>query len=301
MVAQLIDGAAQAAKLAAGLRSDVDRLSELNGSPPGLAVILVGNDASSAVYVRNKTKMADSIGIASRLMHLDQDVTMRELLHCIADLNGDPSIDGILVQLPLPAHLNASEAIAAIDPRKDVDGIHPFNVGEFYSGARGMRPCTPQGCMKLIQSVARDITGMEAVVIGRSNIVGKPMAHLLNTANATVTMAHSATQDLSSLCRRADILVSAVGHPEFVRRGWVKPGAIVIDVGINHITTGTAGRSRIVGDVAFDEVSDVAWAITPVPGGVGPMTIACLMGNTVNAAGSRRHEFTPQVDWIMDF
>jgi len=301
MAAQLIDGAAEAAKLATGLRSEIDRLAKLNGSPPALAVVLVGNDASSAVYVRNKTKMADEIGIASRLIHLDHNVTMRELLHCIAGLNSDPAIDGILVQLPLPAHLNASDAIAAIDPRKDVDGIHPFNVGEFYTGASGMRPCTPQGCMKLINSVARDITGMEAVVIGRSNIVGKPMAHMLNAANATVTMAHSATQDLSSLCRRADILVSAVGHPEFVRRGWVKPGAIVIDVGINQVTTGKPGRSRIVGDVAFDEVSDVASAITPVPGGVGPMTIACLMRNTVNAAATRRQEFTPQVDWIMDF
>lgn len=297
----LIDGVEQASKLSRKLAADVEAFSAREGRSPCLAAVLVGDDPASAVYVRNKVRAAEAIGIRSKELRLPKDAPEAEVLRCVSDLNIDPQVDGILVQLPLPAHISRQTIIMAISPEKDVDGLHPFNVGQFYAGIDGMVPCTPYGCMLLIRSVVEDLTGMEAVVIGRSNIVGKPMSYMLSEANATVTLAHSATQDIAAVCRRADIVVSAVGHPEMVRANWIKPGAIVIDVGINRLSPNDRPQRKIVGDVAFDEVANIASAITPVPGGVGPMTIACLLRNTVVAAARRENQAPPVVDWIMDF
>ncbi|WP_191085951.1 bifunctional methylenetetrahydrofolate dehydrogenase/methenyltetrahydrofolate cyclohydrolase FolD [Roseococcus microcysteis] len=279
MTATLIDGKEVAARLRAGLAS---RIAGLPWAP-GLVVVRVGEDPASGVYVRNKDKAAREAGFASRTRHLPESTTEAELLAEIAALNADPAVDGILVQLPLPAHIRAEAAIEAVDPAKDVDGFHPMNAGRLASGLPGLVPCTPRGAMHLLAEAGAKLRGARAIVIGRSQIVGRPMAQLLLGADCTVTIAHSRTADLPGECRRADIVVAAVGRPEMVRGDWIKPGAVVIDVGINRLESG-----KLVGDVAFAEALPVARAITPVPGGVGPMTIACLLENTLEAALSRR-------------
>jgi methylenetetrahydrofolate dehydrogenase (NADP+)/methenyltetrahydrofolate cyclohydrolase len=282
--AAIIDGAARAAELRQVVRGQVDELGKRHGIRPGLTVVLVGDNPASEIYVRSKLKHAGEAGMLSRDIRLPASVTQDELLAQIRTLNADPAVDGILVQMPLPKHIDAGAVTDAIDPGKDVDGFHPLNTGLLVAGRPGLVPCTPLGCVMLLRQVRGNLAGLDAVVIGRSDIVGKPMALLLIRESCTVTVAHSRTRDLPALCRRADILVAAVGRPEFVRGDWVKPGATVIDVGINRVE----GRKGIVGDVAFAEASAVAGAITPVPGGVGPMTIACLLANTVTAACLRR-------------
>jgi len=283
MTAQIIDGKGIAADLRGKVADAVHRLVRDRGIVPGLAVVLVGNNPASEVYVSSKMKMTSGSGMRSFDHRLPETTTEDELLTLIGRLNADPTVHGILVQLPLPAHIDAQKVLGTLDPRKDVDGFHPVNAGRLSTGLPAMTPCTPLGCVYLAKTVRPSLTGLEAIVIGRSNIVGKPLVQLLLNENATVTIAHSKTQDLPGVCRRADLVFAAVGRPEMVRRDWVKPGATVIDVGINRVP-GAGGKSRIVGDVAFDEVSQVAGAITPVPGGVGPMTIACLLANTLRAA-----------------
>ena len=289
MSATIIDGKAVAADLRSRLAGEVASLAG-TGITPGLAVVLVGEDPASQVYVRNKAKQTREIGMASFEHRLPADTPEADLLALVARLNADEAVDGILVQLPLPDHIDAQKVIAAIDPDKDVDGFHPVNAGRLATGLPGLVPCTPLGCVILAKSASADLSGMEAVVVGRSNIVGKPVAQLLLAENCTVTIAHSRSRDLPAICRRADLLVAAVGRPEMVRGDWIKPGAIVIDVGINRVPNPEAGegKTRLVGDVAFAEARDVAGAITPVPGGVGPMTIACLLQNTLTAARQRR-------------
>jgi methylenetetrahydrofolate dehydrogenase (NADP+)/methenyltetrahydrofolate cyclohydrolase len=279
VTATLIDGKAVAASLRAALAGRVAAL----GYRPGLAVVLVGDDPASAVYVRNKDRAAASVGIAVQTIRLPRETAQAELLARVAALNADPAVDGILVQLPLPKHIDARAVIAAIDPAKDVDGLHPVNAGHLADGDPALVPCTPLGVMKLLADAGVTLRGARALVLGRSNLVGRPVAALLLNADATVTVAHSRTRDLPEECRRADILVAAVGRPEMVRGDWLRPGSVVIDVGINRLEDG-----RLVGDVAFEEGRLVASAITPVPGGVGPMTIACLLENTVQAALGRR-------------
>ena len=283
MSARIIDGKSIAATLRARIGAEVARLP----APPGLAVVLVGEDPASAVYVRNKGTATREAGMRSIEHRLPADASQAALLALVAQLNADPEVDGILVQLPLPRHVDAQAVIAAIDPAKDVDGFHVVNAGLLATGGEALVPCTPRGCMILLRESGTLLAGAEAVVIGRSNIVGKPVAQLLLAADCTVTLAHSRSRDLPAICRRADIVVAAVGRPEMVRGGWIRPGATVIDVGINRIGTAD-GRHRLVGDVAFDEAAEVAGAITPVPGGVGPMTIACLLENTLVAARRRR-------------
>jgi methylenetetrahydrofolate dehydrogenase (NADP+) / methenyltetrahydrofolate cyclohydrolase len=287
--ATLIDGKAQAAALRARVASEVRRLAARD-VVPGLAVVLVGADPASEVYVRNKGRQTVEAGMRSFDHTLAADVSEAEVLALVGRLNADPQVDGILVQLPLPAQIDAQKVIEAIDPGKDVDGFHPVNAGRLMTGVDGLVPCTPLGCLMLVHSVRPEIAGLEAVVVGRSNIVGKPVAQLLLAQSCTVTVAHSRTRDLPAVCRRADILVAAVGRPEMIRGEWVKPGATVIDVGINRVPNPGAGegKTRLVGDVAFEEAKEIAGAITPVPGGVGPMTIACLLRNTVVAACRRR-------------
>jgi methylenetetrahydrofolate dehydrogenase (NADP+)/methenyltetrahydrofolate cyclohydrolase len=281
MAATIIDGKAFAARVRGEVAEHVARLKADHGIVPGLAVVLVGEDPASQVYVRSKGKQTAEAGMESFEHRLDAGVSQAELLDVVARLNADPAVHGILVQLPLPPHMNADAVINAIDPAKDVDGFHISNVGLLATGQKAMIPCTPLGCLMLLRAHHGSLAGMEAVVIGRSNIVGKPMAQLLLGDSCTVTVAHSRTRDLPGVVRRADIVVAAVGRPEMVTADWIKPGATVIDVGINRI--GEAGASRLVGDVEFAGVSDVAGAITPVPGGVGPMTIACLLANTLTA------------------
>ncbi len=283
MSARIIDGKSIAAALRARISAEVARLP----APPGLAVVLVGEDPASAVYVRNKGTATREAGMRSIEHRLPADASQAALLALVARLNADDDVDGILVQLPLPRHVDAQAVIAAIDPAKDVDGFHVVNAGLLATGGEALVPCTPRGCMILLRESGTLLAGAEAVVIGRSNIVGKPVAQLLLAADCTVTLAHSRSRDLPAICRRADIVVAAVGRPEMVRGGWIRPGATVIDVGINRIGTAD-GRHRLVGDVAFDEAAEVAGAITPVPGGVGPMTIACLLENTLVAARRRR-------------
>jgi methylenetetrahydrofolate dehydrogenase (NADP+)/methenyltetrahydrofolate cyclohydrolase len=284
--ARIIDGAV----VAAGIRRQVARQAEIlaarHGIVPGLTVVLVGNDPASEIYVRTKLKHAAEAGIRSRDIRLPADVTQAALLDRIAGLNADESVDGILVQMPLPSPLDPDAVTAAIDPRRDVDGFHPINVGYLVAGRPALTPCTPRGCIILLRETLGELAGLNALVLGRSNIVGKPMALLLLRENCTVTVAHSRSRDLPELCRRADIVVAAIGKPEFVRGAWLKPGATVIDVGINRVERD--GKRGIVGDVAFGEARGVAGAITPVPGGVGPMTIACLLENTLHAACLRR-------------
>jgi methylenetetrahydrofolate dehydrogenase (NADP+)/methenyltetrahydrofolate cyclohydrolase len=288
MGAQIIDGKAVAASLRHEVAARVAQLSSSHGFRPGLAVVLVGNDPASEVYVGSKARSTVEAGMRSFEHRLPSETTQAELMALIALLNADQDVDGILVQLPLPRHIDSSAVLEAVDPAKDVDGFHPINVGRVATGAGGIVPCTPLGSLLLINSLQVPLVGLEALIVGRSNIVGKPMVQLLLGEQCTVTIAHSRTRDLPGRCRQADILVAAVGRPQMIRGDWVKPGAIVIDVGINRLPPDAAGKSRLVGDVAFDEVRAVAGAITPVPGGVGPMTIACLLKNTVQAAAARR-------------
>jgi len=291
-----IDGKARAARLVADIAAAAAKLRAASGVVPGLCAVLVGDDPASLMYVRAKGKAADAAGIASFQRNLPETTSEAELLALIAKLNADNNIDGILVQLPLPKHIDPQRVIDAIDPGKDVDGFHAQNVGRLWSGgqARALIPCTPYGCLLLLRDVVPDLSGAAAVVLGRSNIVGKPMAALLLSENCTVTLAHSKSRDIPAILRRADILVAAVGRPEFVRGDWIKPGAVVIDVGINRIAV-PGGKSMLVGDVAFAEAQGIAGAITPVPGGVGPMTIACLLRNTLIAACRRRGLTEPEV------
>ncbi len=285
-MASLIDGKAIASDLRTQLSADVAGLVKDHGVKPGLAVVLVGEDPASEVYVRSKSKQTVEVGMESFKHTLPTETSEQELLDLVARLNNDDTVHGILVQLPLPNHINEGRVIEAIDPAKDVDGFHPVNIGRLVAGEEALVPCTPQGCIILAKSAQADLTGCHAVIVGRSNIVGKPVAQLLLQENCTVTIAHSRTRDLPGLCATADLLVAAVGQPEMIRGDWVKPGAIVIDVGINRIPAPEKGegKSRLVGDVKFDEALEVASAITPVPGGVGPMTIACLLKNTYQAA-----------------
>jgi methylenetetrahydrofolate dehydrogenase (NADP+) / methenyltetrahydrofolate cyclohydrolase len=283
MGARIIDGKAIAASLRAKVAAEVQMLSGRHGLVPGLAVVLVGSDPASETYVRSKTKAVNEVGMRSFDHRLAEQVSEAELTALVRKLNADAGVHGILVQLPLPRHIEALNVVAALDPDKDVDGFSPANVGRLATGLPGFAPCTALGCILLARSVQASLMGLEAVVIGRSNVVGKPLAQLLLAQNATVTVAHSKTRDLAAVCRRADLLFAAAGHPQMVTRDFIKPGASVIDVGINRVA-GAGGDSRLVGDVAFAEVSEVAGAITPVPGGVGPMTIACLLVNTVRAA-----------------
>ena len=283
MSATIINGNAAAAALRAKVADEVARLAREHDLVPGLAVVLVGDDAASSIYVRNKVKRSAEAGVRSSDHRFPADVSQEELLAAIGRLNADPAVHGILVQLPLPSQIDAQKAILAIDPAKDVDGLHPMTVGALASGSPTLVLCTPRACIILAKSIHKSLAGLEAVVVGRSNIVGKPLAHLLLGENATVTIAHSKTRELADVCYRADLLVAAVGKPELVRGSWVKPGATVIDVGINRIKD-EGGKQRLVGDVAFNEAVQIAGAITPVPGGVGPMTIACVLVNTVLAA-----------------
>ena len=283
MTATMIDGKAIAAKLSQSVADAVKNVTAEHGIEPGLAVVLVGDNAASEVYVRSKTAKTAAVNMRSLLYKLPATARPEELFALIEQLNQDPAVHGILVQLPLPPQIDSRKVIEAIAPAKDVDGFHPLTAGLLSTGLPGIVPCTPLACIILAKHVHGSLAGKEAVVIGRSNIVGKPLAQLLLMENATVTIAHSKTRDLPAVSRRGDIVFAAVGQPEMVRRDWIKPGATVIDVGINRVQAGD-GKSKLVGDVAFDEVAEVAGAITPVPGGVGPMTIACLMLNTLKAA-----------------
>jgi len=286
MTARLIDGKAAALALREQVRTAAAEFLGKTGRKPGLATVLVGEDPASGVYVRSKIKATAEAGMESVHHQLPDTTSEAELLQLVERLNSDNTVDGILVQLPLPAQIDATRVIAAIDPDKDVDGFHALNAGRLATGLEALVPCTPLGCLKLLKSELGSLVGKDAVVIGRSNIVGKPMAMLLLGESATVTIAHSRTRDLPELVRRADIVVAAVGRPQIVKGDWIKPGATVIDVGINRVPT-EDGKGRLFGDVDFDEAVRVAGAITPVPGGVGPMTIACLLRNTLVAAHRR--------------
>jgi methylenetetrahydrofolate dehydrogenase (NADP+) / methenyltetrahydrofolate cyclohydrolase len=287
MTAKRIDGRAAAAALREKVAVAAGEFRSRTGRAPGLATVLVGEDPASAVYVRSKGKATAEAGMESFSHQLAETISESELLGLVEELNADDRVDGILVQLPLRKHIDSARVIAAIDPAKDVDGFHPVNAGRLATGLDALVPCTPLGCLHLLKQELGDISGNSAVVIGRSNIVGKPMAMLLVSESATVTIAHSRTRDLPDVVRSADIVVAAVGRPEMVRGDWIKPGAVVIDVGINRVPAAQEGKTRLVGDVAFDEVAEVASAVTPVPGGVGPMTIAMLLRNTVVAAHRR--------------
>jgi methylenetetrahydrofolate dehydrogenase (NADP+)/methenyltetrahydrofolate cyclohydrolase len=294
MAARIIDGRAIAERLRQQVSDAVAHLYQTSGVRPGLAVVLVGEDPASQVYVRTKAKHARDAGMISIEHRLATETSLDALLRLIAELNRLADVHGILVQLPLPAHIEVTKVIEAIAPAKDVDGFHPINVGRLAIGAKAMAPCTPTGCLMLAKSVRPDLAGLEAVVIGRSSIVGKPMAQLLLRENCTPTVAHSHTRDLAAVVRRADLVVAAVGRPELVKADWIKPGAIVIDVGIQRLADAN-GKARLVGDVAFAEVAAVAGAITPVPGGVGPMTVACLLKNTLEAATALSRSAPPNL------
>ena len=294
MNAHIIDGKTISADLRGKVADAVHRLRRDRGLVPGIAVVLVGDNPASEVYVRNKSKAVAEAGMRAFDHKLPSTTSEIDLLSLIAKLNTDRDVNGILVQLPLPKQIDAQKIIASIDAAKDVDGFHPLNVGRLASGLPALVPCTPMGCVLLAKTAHQSLAGLEAVVIGRSNIVGKPVAQLLLAENATVTVAHSKTNDLPSVCRRADLLVAAIGRPEMVRGDWIKPGATVIDVGINRVP-GDGGKSRIVGDVAYAEGVDIAGAITPVPGGVGPMTIACLLLNTLRAACAQNGFPAPKI------
>ena len=292
---KLIDGKAAAARVLTQVKEDVATLKR-DGIEPALAVILLGEDPASQVYVRNKILRAEEAGIRSLEYRLGSDTSQAQLLNVIAELNADPGVNGILLQLPLPAHIEEARALQAIDPRKDVDGFHSENVGGLSQGRDVLTPCTPSGCMYLLREACGDLSGKHAVVIGRSNIVGKPMAALLLQAHCSVTVVHSRSTDAKSLCQLADIVIAAVGKPRLIDASWLKPGAVVIDVGINRIDD--QGRSRLVGDVDFDSALPQVSAITPVPGGVGPMTIAFLMKNTVTAALAQHHALRSQSEAV---
>ena len=293
MSARVIDGKAYAAALGERIAASVSALAEKAGNPPGLAVVLVGNDPASGVYVRSKGKTARKVGMASFEHVLPEEATQAELMQLIAELNADDAVDGILVQLPLPSHLNSLAVISAIDPAKDVDGLHPLNAGRLASGLPGLVSCTPLGCLMLLRSVLGSLAGLDAIVVGRSILVGKPMVQLLLAENCTVTVAHSRTRDLAAKVAQADIVVAAVGQAEMIRGDWIKPGATVIDVGTSRVVRD--GKTTLVGDVEFDVASRNAGAITPVPGGVGPMTIMSLIHNTLVAAYMRRDLPVPQL------
>ncbi|MEO5866215.1 MAG: bifunctional methylenetetrahydrofolate dehydrogenase/methenyltetrahydrofolate cyclohydrolase FolD [Sphingomonas sp.] len=287
MTARIIDGKAFAAALRARIAGQVAAFGAATGRAPGLAVVLVGDDPASAVYVRSKGRAVAEAGMHGVEHRLPDDTTQDELIALIDTLNADPAVDGILVQLPLPNQIDERAVTMRIDPDKDVDGFHPVNAGRLATGLAGFVPCTPLGCVMLLKDQLGDLAGLDAVVIGRSNIVGKPMAQLLIGESCTVTVAHSKTRDLSSVVKRADIVVAAVGRPEMIKGEWIKPGATVIDVGINRVPGDEPGKTRLVGDVDFAGAASVAGAITPVPGGVGPMTIACLLRNTLLSAHRR--------------
>ena len=287
---KVIDGKLLATSFLTGLKLEVEAYAATAGRRPGLAVVLVGHDPASEVYVRNKVRQATATGIESLEYRLSADTAEPALLELVQSLNEAPHVDGILVQLPLPAHIDATRILSLITPDKDVDGFHPTNVGHLANGRPKLIPCTPRGCMHLIESVRSDLHGLEAVIVGRSNIVGKPMAQLLLQAGCTVTVAHSKTTGLADVCRRGDILVAAVGRPKLIAGSWVKSGAIVIDVGINRVVSADGTENRLVGDVDFENALERASAITPVPGGVGPMTIAMLLSNTLNASRYRANE-----------
>jgi methylenetetrahydrofolate dehydrogenase (NADP+)/methenyltetrahydrofolate cyclohydrolase len=287
--APLIDGKTFAAGLVERVAAASARLEAVHAVKPGLAVVIVGDDPASQIYVRNKGETTLRAGMRSETHRMAESTGQHELLALIASLNADPGIHGILVQLPLPAHIDSAAVLGAIDPDKDVDGFHVVNAGRLAVGLPGLVPCTPLGCLMLLKAELGDLSGLKAVIVGRSNIVGKPMAQLLLGESCTVTIAHSRTRDLPALCRTADILVAAVGRPEMIRGDWIRPGATVIDVGINRVPSrdpdkAAQGKTRVVGDVAFEEAAQIAERITPVPGGVGPMTIACLLTNTYTAA-----------------
>lgn len=287
MTAKRIDGRAAALEVRQKVAAAAGEFKTRAGRAPGLATVLVGEDPASAVYVRSKGKATAEAGMESFSHQLADTTSEAELLDLVERLNRDDNVDGILVQLPLPPHIDSSRVIAAIDPAKDVDGFHPANAGRLATGLDALVPCTPLGCLYLLKQELGSIAGKDAVVIGRSNIVGKPMAMLLLGESATVTIAHSRTRDLPDVVRGADIVIAAVGRPEMVRGDWIKPGAVVIDVGINRVPAAEEGKTRLVGDVAYDEAAEIASAITPVPGGVGPMTIAMLLRNTLVAAHRR--------------
>ncbi len=294
MSARIIDGKAFAARLRARVEAEGARMKREHGVVPGLATVLVGDDPASEVYIRNKNKTAEAIGFHSVHRHLPADASEAEVLSVVRALNADSAVHGILVQMPLPRQVREAAVLDTLDPAKDVDALTPTNAGLLLSGRASLVSCTPAGVMMLLKEYVGDVAGMDALVIGRSLLFGKPAAQLLLAANATVTMAHSRTRDLAAVSRRADILVAAIGKPEFVPGDWVKPGAAVIDVGINRVDAG-AGRTKIVGDVAYDDAAKIAGAITPVPGGVGAMTIVCLMRNTLIAAAALAGLPPPQV------
>ena len=295
MNAILIDGKAFAERLVGSVGVAVEELSNTHSFKPGLAVVLVGENPASEVYVKNKVRQTNNSGMVSIEHRLPEETSEEDLLSLVKDLNEDEKIDGILVQLPLPDHINENSIINSISPSKDVDGFSIPNVGLLSTSGKGLIPCTPLGCLLLLKDQLGDLTGKNAVIIGRSNIVGKPMAQLLIKESCTVTIAHSKTKNLENVCRNADILVAAVGRPHFVKDNWVKDGAVVIDVGINRLPPEGDKKGRLVGDVDFENVSKIASAITPVPGGVGPMTIACLLRNTVTAACKRRNIDEPEM------
>ncbi len=298
MTAKIIDGKGFSQKLRSRIASTVAEIRTSKGIVPGLAVILVGQDPASEVYVRNKAKQTSEVGMESFKYILDADVSEESLLDLIDEVNRNDSIHGLLVQLPLPDHIDSDLVINSISPQKDVDGFHISNVGLLSTGQKAMVPCTPLGCKLMLLDYHGSLSGLNAVIVGRSNIVGKPMANLLLQENCTVTIAHSRTRDLPAVCREADILVAAVGRPNFIQGSWIKPGATVIDVGINRINNPdpAISKPKLVGDVVFDEAISVAGAITPVPGGVGPMTIACLLANTVTSFC--RTEGLPDPNWV---
>ena len=289
--AQIIDGKLAAAELRARVATIVEKLKVDHNLVPGLAVVIVGRDPASRIYTRNKIRQTEEAGMRSLHRELPENVTENELIQEVRTLNENKHVHGVLVQLPLPPHINTNLILDLISPEKDVDGFHPVNTGRLAIGRDSLIPCTPQGCMLLLRRALPNLTGLHAVIVGRSNIVGKPLLQLLLAEHCTVTISHSRTQGLSELCCQADILVAAVGHPEMVRGSWIKPGSIVIDVGINRLK-GPDESTRLVGDVAFEEAAQVAKAVTPVPGGVGPMTIACLLSNCVKAA-CRQHGLPP--------
>ena len=295
MSAILIDGKAFAERLVGSVGIAVEELSNTHSFKPGLAVVLVGENPASEVYVKNKVRQTNNSGMVSIEHRLPEETSEEDLLSLVKDLNEDEKIDGILVQLPLPDHINENSIINSISPSKDVDGFSIPNVGLLSTSGKGLIPCTPLGCLLLLKDQLGDLTGKNAVIIGRLNIVGKPMAQLLIKESCTVTIAHSKTKNLENVCRNADILVAAVGRPHFVKDDWVKDGAVVIDVGINRLPPEGDKKGRLVGDVDFENVSKIASAITPVPGGVGPMTIACLLRNTVTAACKRRNIDEPEM------
>jgi methylenetetrahydrofolate dehydrogenase (NADP+) / methenyltetrahydrofolate cyclohydrolase len=293
MSATIIDGKSIAADLRGAVKAETARLRAAHGIVPGLAVVLIGEDPASQSYVASKSRAVTDVGMRPFDHHLPADVSEAELVSLVHKLNADPAVHGVLVQMPLPPQISSKIIVASIDPDKDVDGFHPLNAGRLVTGLPALAPCTPIACVKLIKTVHTALAGREALMVGRSHIVGNPLAQLLLKENATVTIAHTRSRDLPALCRRAEILCVAIGHAEYIRGGWIRPGATVIDIGINRVSAG--GKSRIVGDVNFAEACEVAGAITPVPGGVGPMTITCLLFNTLRAACLQAGLAAPEV------